>query len=120
MRLTYSAPAQAAAGYILMVSAFSAALASTLLFFLPRFADLYSQAGLSVPFLTAVFITHRGTAVGWFGALGCLFAFLPLTRLFRRGPQTVVTSVLVLYTAVVGAIALSVCIPLIELLHRVG
>jgi type II secretory pathway component PulF len=116
MRLTYSAPAQAAAGYILMVSAFSAALASTLLFFLPRFADLYSQAGLSVPFLTAVFITHRGTAVGWFGALGCLFAFLPLTRLFRRGP----TSVLVLYTAVVGAIALSVCIPLIELLHRVG
>lgn len=120
MDSAHSAPARATAGYVLMVTVFSAALLSALLFFLPQFVDLYRRAGLSVPSLTAAFISHRGATVVSFGVLGCMFALLPLTRFFRRGPQVVMTSVLVLYTALMGTVALSLCIPLIELIRRVG
>lgn len=112
--------AHAAAGYILMVSVFSAALLSALLFFLPQFVDLYYRAGLSVPFLTVAFVSHRDMAVVWLAGLGCLLVLLPLTNIFRRTPQVVVTSVLVVYAALMGTIALSLCMPLIELMHRVG
>ena len=40
---TRSAPAHAAAGYVLMVSAFSVVLLGTLVVFLPQFADLYAE-----------------------------------------------------------------------------
>lgn len=118
MRSTPSLTVSEAAGYILMVSALSASLLITFLFLLPQFIDLYLRAGISVPWVAGVIVSHQGVALAWLAVLACLFALLSLTRLFRSGPHTVVMAALLVYATLLGAIALSLCVPLVSLVYR--
>ena len=120
MRSCHSSSSQSPIGFVLMVAVCSAAVSMVLLVFVPQFVQVYAEAGLRVPFLTAAFVMYRGAAVVWFVAVGCLFSLLPWTTLYRKTPRTVVSSVLALYVTLFGTLALSLCMPLFALVNRLG
>jgi len=109
-----------AAGFMFMVLAFSASLLAVFLLLSPQFSTLYYQAGLRIPFLTATLIVHRTTMAIVLGTTGALLTLLPFTGLYRRMPQTVTMGVLMIYVALIGTVTLSFCIPLVQLVCRLG
>ncbi len=109
-----------AAGFMFMVLVFSVSLLGVFLLLSPQFSTLYHQAGLRIPFLTATLILHRTAMAIALGTTGALLTLLPFTGFYQRMPQTVTKGVLMMYGTVMGTVTLSFCMPLVQLVYRLG